>query len=216
MAAVSGVGDVNGAAHVTLIRGAGLVAAPWKNGGGVTREVAAFPEHKAGSAPGHFMWRVSVADVAQPGPFSRFDGVDRTLALLSGAGMLLDEMDGASVVKTHALTQPFDIARFDGETRIDARLVDGPTRDFNLMVRRDVARGEVEVWRAGAQPRTLDGDVVLLFCASGSVTLTLTAGDALAPRLDSGDTLRIDAADSLACSLTGDGAVLAVSIRYTR
>ncbi|MFP3548944.1 HutD family protein, partial [Rhizobium sp. SIMBA_035] len=31
-------------ATATLIRGADLVAAPWKNGGGVTREVAAFPE----------------------------------------------------------------------------------------------------------------------------------------------------------------------------
>jgi len=119
-------------------------------------------------------------------------------------------------VKTHALTQPLDIARFDGETRIDARLVDGATRDFNLMVRRDVARGEVDVWRAGAQPRTLDGDVVLLFCASSSVTVMLTTGDALAPQLDTGDTLRIDAADALGCTLTGDGAVLAVSIRYTR
>jgi len=216
VAAVGGVGDVNRAAHVTLIRGADLVAAPWKNGGGVTREVAAFPGHEPGAAPGDFMWRVSVADVAQPGPFSRFDGIDRTLALLSGAGMLLDEMDGASVVKTHALTQPLDIARFDGETRIDARLADGATRDFNLMVRRDVARGEVDVWRAGTQPRALDGDVVLLFCASGAVTVTLAAGDAPALRLDSGDTLRIDAADALACTLAGDGAVLAVSIRYTR
>nr|WP_233829282.1 HutD family protein [Paraburkholderia sp. ZP32-5] len=220
MAAVSGVSDVNGAANVTLIRGADLVAAPWKNGGGVTREVAAFPARQPGDAPGDFMWRVSVADVAQAGPFSRFDGVDRTLALLSGAGMLLDEMDGASVVKTHALTQQLDIARFDGEARIDARLVDGATRDFNLMVRRDVARGEVEVWRAGAQLRALDGDVVLLFCASGAITVTLMGGDAQARKLDSGDTLRIDAADALACTLTDDGAddgaVLAVRIRYTR
>jgi environmental stress-induced protein Ves len=214
--AVSGVSDVSGAASVTLIRGADLVAAPWKNGGGVTREVAAFPEQKAGAAPGDFVWRVSVADVAQAGPFSRFDGVDRTLALLSGAGMLLDEMDGASVVKTHALTQPLDIARFAGETRIDARLAGGATRDFNLMVRRDVARGEVEVWRAEPQPRTLDGDVVLLFCASGTVTVMLTAGDPRTPQLDTSDTLRIDAADALVCTLAGEGAVLAISIRYTR
>ncbi|MFT4069349.1 HutD family protein [Paraburkholderia sp.] len=214
MAAAS---NVSGAANVTLIRGADLVAAPWKNGGGVTREVAAFPDRDEGTAPGDFVWRVSIADVAQPGPFSRFDGIDRTLVLLSGVGMLLDELDGASIVKTHALTQPLDIARFDGAARIDARLVDGATRDFNLMVRRDVAQGDVQVWHADSQlgaPRTLDGDVVLLFCASG--TVTVTAGETSAPRLDDGDTLRIDAPSALPCVLVGNGAVLAISIRYTR
>ena len=85
-----------------------------------------------------FVWRVSIADVAQAGPFSRFVGIDRTLVLLSGAGMLLDEAQRP----THALKQPLDIARFAGETAIDARLVDGTTRDFNLMVRRGAATGE--------------------------------------------------------------------------
>ena len=51
----------------TLIRGADLVASPWKTGGGVTREVAAYP---LGAALDAFVWRVSVADVAQAGPFS--------------------------------------------------------------------------------------------------------------------------------------------------
>ncbi|RAC78746.1 HutD family protein, partial [Burkholderia multivorans] len=83
-----------------LIRAADLVASPWKNGGGVTREIAAgFPEAGHADAPGAdapgagaldtFVWRVSVADVGAAGPFSRFDGVDRTLVLLSGAGMTL-------------------------------------------------------------------------------------------------------------------------------
>jgi environmental stress-induced protein Ves len=206
-------------ASVTLIDGAALVATPWKNGGGMTREVAAFPAQQAGAGPREFVWRVSVAEVAQAGPFSRFDGVDRTLVLLAGAGMLLDELDGASVVNTHVLRQPLDVARFAGETRVDARLVDGATRDFNLMVRRDVAQGDLQVWRAAAQPgaaRVLDGDVVLLYCASGAVTVALSAGSAQASRLHAGDTLRIDAPQALHGTLAGDGAVLAVSIRYTR
>ncbi|MBB5416042.1 HutD/Ves family protein [Paraburkholderia atlantica] len=208
-------------ANVTLIRGAELVAAPWKNGGGVTREVAAFPSRRGGqgAASGHFVWRVSVADVAQAGPFSRFDCVDRTLVLLSGAGMLLDELGDAGVVSTHVLRQALDIARFDGETRIDARLVDGATRDFNLMVRRDVAQGDLDVWRVGAKqdaPRVLDGDVALLFCAGGAVTVALAPDHAQTVRLDTGDTLRVDGPNALACTLTGDGAVLAITIRYTR
>ncbi|MEC4600651.1 HutD family protein, partial [Burkholderia vietnamiensis] len=54
---------------VATIRGAALVASPWKNGGGVTREIAAYPP---GAALDAFAWRVSVADVGAGGPFSRF------------------------------------------------------------------------------------------------------------------------------------------------
>jgi uncharacterized protein len=193
--------------HTTLIRGADLVASPWKNGGGVTREVAAFPE---GAALDTFVWRVSVADVAQAGPFSRFAGIDRTLVLLSGAGMFLDETDGARPA-THALREPLDIARFAGETAIDARLIDGATRDFNLMVRRGAATGEVDVWRDSHRAQ-LDADVVLLFCAEGS--LNVTTGDH-AVTLTASDTLRIDRARGLPCNVEGKGALLAVSIRYT-
>ncbi|EIF31719.1 hypothetical protein BCh11DRAFT_07251 [Burkholderia sp. Ch1-1] len=204
---------VVGGATLTLIRGAELVAAPWKNGGGVTREVAAFPE---GAGLDAFVWRVSVADVAQAGPFSRFAGIDRTLVLLSGAGMLLDEAgDGSSAhgVKTYALTQALDMAHFTGEARIEARLVDGATRDFNLMVRRDAAQGEVQVWRGPTQ-RTLSADAVLLYCAQGAVRVT--PGDAQPLPLDTGDTLRIDSPHALSCAVEGEGALLAISIRYAK
>ncbi|MFM0598368.1 MULTISPECIES: HutD/Ves family protein [Paraburkholderia] len=222
--------DVGSMASVTLIRGADLVAAPWKNGGGVTREVAAVPEQAGLDC---FVWRVSIADVAQAGPFSRFAGIDRTLVLLSGAGMLLDEIAepesvlvgeaassgvanstiSANVVKTHALTQPLDIARFAGETPIDARLVDGATRDFNLMVRRGAARGEVEVWR-GAMQHALSADVVLLYCAEGAVSVSL--GDAAAQPLATGDTLRVNAPHALHCAVQDAGALLAIRLHYER
>ncbi|SDH16092.1 hypothetical protein SAMN05216466_107311 [Paraburkholderia phenazinium] len=199
-------------AGTTLLRGAELVAAPWKNGGGVTREVTAYPP---GASLDAFLWRVSIADVAQAGPFSRFEGIDRTLVLLSGAGMLLDEANGP----THALTQALDMAHFAGETAIDARLVDGATRDFNLMVRRGAAKGEVEVWRGDAegagraeQLHELSADVVLLFCATGSLEVTL--GDAAAVTLATDDTLRIDAPQALTCKLGGAGALLAIRLHY--
>jgi len=202
-------------ATLTLIRGAQLVASPWKNGGGVTREVAAFP---ADTGLDTFVWRVSVADVAQAGPFSRFAGIDRTLVLLSGAGMLLDEAQSGEAVTTHALTQPLDTARFGGEAHIDARLVDGPTRDFNLMVRRDRAQGELDVWHTTQQQapgeRTLSADVALLYCASGAIAVAL--GDAEAQRLEPGDTLHIDAPNNLSCRIEGEGALLAIRIRYTQ
>jgi len=198
------------AVATTLIRAADLVATPWKNGGGVTREVSAFPE---GAGLDAFVWRVSIADVAQPGPFSRFAGIDRTLVLLSGAGMLLDEADGP----THALKQPLDVARFAGETSIDARLVDSATRDFNLMLRRGAAAGELEVWQSAgdaesASSRLLSADVVVLFCALGSLVVTL--GDNAPVTLTVDDTLRIESPKGLACKLSGEGALLAICLRY--
>jgi len=58
-------------------------AAPrrWRNGGGVTRELPAWP------SPQEWRVRVSVADVEREGPFSSFPGVDRWFAVIDGAGV---------------------------------------------------------------------------------------------------------------------------------
>jgi environmental stress-induced protein Ves len=53
---------------------------PWRNGGGVTRELVVFPVHE------NWHWRISVAEVTQDGPFSRYEGVQRWFAVLSGGG----------------------------------------------------------------------------------------------------------------------------------
>ncbi|WP_233868916.1 HutD/Ves family protein [Paraburkholderia adhaesiva] len=198
--------------RVALLRGADLVASPWKNGGGVTREIAAASVETQDATLDSFAWRVSVADVAQPGPFSRFEGVERTLVLLEGAGMLLDEAGPAST--THALVQPLDTARFAGETAIDARLVDGPTRDFNLMVRRDAARGTLDVWRA-PMVREIAAQTVLLYCAKGAFDVRVDRGES-AFSLVTGDTLRIDASEPVNVETQGEGALLAVALDMLR
>ena len=69
-----------------VIRNEDLVRVPWKNGGGTTAEVAAFPE---GSGFETFGWRISMADVASDGPFSLFPGIDRTLIVVEGDGIEL-------------------------------------------------------------------------------------------------------------------------------
>ena len=196
------------AASLRLLRGAALVASPWKNGGGVTREIAAAPmAAQAAVSLDAFAWRVSVADVGQAGPFSRFEGVDRTLVLLEGAGMLLDEAGS-----THALTQPLEVARFAGEAAIEARLVNGATRDFNLMVRRGAARGTLEVWRENAR-YNLRAQTVLLYCAQGEQDVRIDGDREV--QLEAGDTLRIDMPDAqrpLQIETRGAGALLAVAL----
>lgn len=194
-----------------IVRGDALAAAPWKNGGGVTREIAAYP---VGASLDTFVWRVSVADVERAGPFSRFPGVARTLVLLAGSGMRLSEASGA----THVLARPLDIARFDGEAALDAQLVDGATRDFNLMIRRDRADAALEIWEgARAGKRRLKADAALLFCARGPLDVRLSAvpGSTADLALAAMDTLVLDAPRALTCEVAGDGAAIAVLIRYT-
>ena len=145
---------------------------PWKNGLGSTREIAIQPPASNSET---FLWRVSIAAVDTAAPFSCFPGIDRHIALLSGNGFSM-ELNGA---QTHPLTTPFEPFAFAGEAAVAVALVDGPTRDFNLMVRRALAEGDLKVWR-DAQTRQIGADVVLVYCATGVVHVAgvaLGAGD---------------------------------------
>ncbi len=104
---------------------ADIPATPWRNGGGVTRELAMWPD------AGDWAWRMSVADVDKSGPFSKFEGIERWFAVLEGAGV---QLDVAGV--PHRVTAADAPLFFDGAAATGCELIDGKTRDFNLMVRR--------------------------------------------------------------------------------
>lgn len=108
-----------------VVRLADIPATPWRNGGGVTRELAMWPD------AGDWAWRMSVADVDKSGPFSKFDGIERWFAVLEGAGV---ELDVAGV--PHRITAVGAPLFFDGGAATGCELINGKTRDFNLMVRR--------------------------------------------------------------------------------
>ncbi len=111
-----------------VVRLEDVLATPWRNGGGVTRELAVWPQAT------DWTWCMSVAEVGQSGPFSSFDGVDRWFAVLAGSGVQLN-VDK----QTHHLTA-FDAPFFfDGAASTDCQLTDGATQDFNLMVQRSRA-----------------------------------------------------------------------------
>ena len=97
---------------------------PWKNGGGSTEEIT----RDAGEGLEGFGWRLSIADIGESGGFSRFDGYQRVISVLQGAGMNL-QVDGVS---SRALL-PFDAFAFRGESAVACTLIDGPIRDFNLI-----------------------------------------------------------------------------------
>jgi hypothetical protein len=129
---------------VIFLPAAQRAAKPWKNGGGVTREVAAFPP---GSGLDRFDWRVSIADVAEDGPFSIFPGIERTLTILSGDGIALDIAGRETRLRPGE--DPFS---FPADQPADCRLLGGPVVDLNVMSRRGaIAHKVVPITR----PQTL-------------------------------------------------------------
>ena len=113
---------------------------PWKNGGGTTAEIAVAPADADFSA-GKFDWRLSLASIESDGPFSAFPGIDRTIMLVEGNGMVLTNPDNVRMV----LDRPFLPQDFPGEWPVDCRLLDGKVRDLNLMANRARVRADWQV-----------------------------------------------------------------------
>ena len=109
----------------------------WKNGGGETIEIAVYPP---AADLGTFDWRVSMASVAHDGPFSMFEGIDRTLAVLEGDGLELT----IAGLGDRCLTVGSEPLPFPADATTRARLLGGPITDLNVMTRRARCRHRVE------------------------------------------------------------------------
>ncbi len=149
--------------------------APWKNGQGVTRDITRLSLDGTGRAGvTGFIWRLSLADVGQSGAFSEFDGYDRTITLLDGNGFTLNFEDG----KTKTLDVRYAPYDFDGGAPLFCDLIDGPCRDFNLIVKRGSASAR---WRVHdlATPLVLEpqtNTTHLIFCLYGCVNISAADG----------------------------------------
>ena len=102
----------------------GVTPQRWRNAGGLTRELLAWP---AGAA---WRYRISVADIDSDAAFSTYPGVTRWFAVIEGSGVELD-IDGAR----QRVSPDCPPLRFAGDAPVSCRLLDGPTRDLNLMLR---------------------------------------------------------------------------------
>ena len=183
---------------LTLIRFADLEPVPWRNGGGVTRQIAA--EEYDGQR-GSFRWRVTIADVTGDGPFSTFADVDRQLVLVDGAGMVIT-VDG----QPHRLDL-FDVLAFPGDVPCVGALVDGPTMDLNVMTDRAATRAEVRVVVLDGRHRVdASPDAELLIVAlAGSSTIDEVF------HLGRFDTARIHGPATV--ELTGTGRVAVIDLQ---
>lgn len=128
------------------IPAASITPQAWRNGGGLTRELWVWPP---ASSQLDWQLRITLAEVAQDGPFSAFPGVQRHLVVVDGCGLSLRwSLEGAwqDLVPGHLPVS------FDGAQPPDCRLlrVKGqPARstDLNLMLRGP--RGRIQAMQAG-------------------------------------------------------------------
>ena len=139
-----------------VLRAATRKEVAWKNGGGVTSEIAAFP---AGSSIDNFGWRISTALVTAAGPFSIFEGIDRNLTVLEGRLLLRFAADGSEIVlgwgQRHC---------FAGDVAVEGVPLDGPVRDLNVMVR----RGEWQAEVATARPQSFADETLIAIATQPS------------------------------------------------
>lgn len=168
-----------------ILRSGDYQIMPWKNGGGTTTEI-----FRSAGADGQVQWRLSIADVASDGPFSEFPGIDRWIMMVEGKGMELT----ISGLGTKRIEKPFEPLAFSGDAKTECKLIDGPIRDFNLMVARGHAQGDLQVVTLSAgETRTFGREVAAVHVLDGSVE---RAGDILAV----GDTLIAEGAAIAAVS----------------
>lgn len=173
-----------------------LIDVPWKNGGGITRNIA------RGMRVDQAVWTISRADVAQDGPFSDFAGMMRVLTVVSGGPMILETPSAAIDA---ALWQP---VRFDGGIKVNSRLTGGPLTDLNLMFDLAHCDGNVLV-RQGtfkdeiARPK------------HGLLVFHILSGEPLIDdtRLTTGDTALVDQ-DFAAVQLRPEDALLEIRLTY--
>ena len=186
---------------VEILRAADRTPTPWKNGGGLTWEIAAFPD---GANLAGFDWRMSMASVAAGGPFSTFPGVDQLMLVLDGVLEL--EIAGAGRLRLDAASAA---AEFPGDADVRALAPGAPVTDLNVMVRRGRFTASLERRQIAGAAAVVCQDVTLIVCrAPGEVQMG-------AERFDLGpdDVIRVDATRGalVRLRLTGEVAIAHVN-----
>jgi environmental stress-induced protein Ves len=177
-----------GGIQITTLDPASYRHMPWKNGGGVTIDIAVtmLPGFAPGSWEG-IIWRFSRTAIVTPGAFSDLSGYDRQLALISGQGLVLGTPVGEIDVR-----QPFRPVRFAGETSIVSRLEAGPVEVVNLIG--DRSRVSIELsCLAGGATNACPAGIHIIYAATSSCDLSINDR---AYEIAAGHAMRIDAGES--------------------
>lgn len=179
------------------------VEVPWRNGRGVTSEIARDP-----AAGDEFAWRVSIAGISENGPFSNFVGCNRVILTLDGEGISLEHAELDRSVLLGSL-EPYE---FSGDWATSCQLRGGPVRDFNVITDRTRASARVEI-ATGTRMHHFDcrGRVILAYCVRGALVVEPSAR--VHAFVVGGETLRVEGADHVVvCGEDTDSAAILVEI----
>ena len=125
--------------RLKVLRAAAYRAMPWRNGNGMTLEIARDP------ATGEsFRWRLSLADIAQDGPFSAYPGYRRALVLVHGDDLRLT-FGGHGQRRLSPVRRA---ARFEGDWTTECSIPLGRCTDLSLIVRTGAAGSPACIVRA--------------------------------------------------------------------
>ena len=130
-----------------------------------------------GSLPDDWTWRLSTADITQDVPFSIFPGVNREFCVADGSGVVL------TISGVEHRCEPGSITKFRGDDEVYARLIDGPIRALNLMVRDGAVEKHLQVVRAGGSIDLRNSNAVVAI--TGAVKLQQKWGEVVLETLDS-------------------------------
>ena len=127
---------------MNIIRRADFSEGRWRNGMGVSWDIASEP-------PGtdDFGWRFALARIDRDVPFSLYPGVDRIFTLVEGRGLDLS-FEGAPTLSVGRCFVPHP---FVCDVPSVCALRDGPCLALNLFTRRDRWRADAQVLSSGAE-----------------------------------------------------------------
>jgi uncharacterized protein len=184
---------------IAVVRYAEVPDVPWKNGGGATRQLAIQPC----DSHDDFEWRVSIATMRGTSQFSRFEGIERQLALLQGEVVLSMQK------QTLRLTADSAPIKFDGSAPVESSVERGAAVDLNLMYRSARWRGRLcrHVW-----PSTLrveHGSTTML-CALDAMSVVIGDQRVTLTRFD---LIRIAAQNSVQASSSDAGEVYVIELQ---
>jgi uncharacterized protein len=171
---------------------ADYVAFPWKNGRGVTTDIAALYRPEAKSRDwSDMLWRFGRTPILENGPYSDLTGFERLQVLIAGDGFTIHTEDGA----VHRdLSRAYAPVRYDGGTKLTGRLNGGPVETVNLLFRRDGYTGDLLAPAPGTR-LALRAGTHLIYAPDGAATVEL---DGAAHALEDRHALRLDGAASFA------------------
>lgn len=177
-----------------LIRSSEIQKTPWKNGQGLTRQIAIFPQQD------DFLWRLSVAEIKGPNHFSNYKGYKRLLVPWKGNGFILN---GKKI-------KPFEIYQFDGEEEIYCEIESKMVLDLGLIYKADQISVVSKIHTGIIDMQCEDKSEIFIFCFKG--TLESETGKTLLE----GDALHIQESESVRLQAKSKVMAISLEIKYLK